>query len=122
VFDESTAVSHTVYLCLGRMAQVRVQRVALLQAFLCLMTCDDTGEVCTGLARSAWGGAEESLTGWPQGSLGITQSISHVSRHLQIFSGPVAEAALAGRFLMGAGFHRPITRLKSAIILRQIGW
>ncbi len=51
MLNESRADCCTVYLCLGRMAQVRVQRVALLQAFLGLLVRDGAAEGRTRLER-----------------------------------------------------------------------
>ena len=77
VLDESTADCHTVYLCLGRMAQVRVQRVALLAGVLGFARARRCGRrphgprarsaARRGSARAASGpaGREGSEVRWP---------------------------------------------------------
>jgi len=53
VLDESTADRYTVYLCLGHMAQIRIQGVAELAALGELLALDGSAEGRTSLKRQS---------------------------------------------------------------------
>jgi hypothetical protein len=93
MLDESTADCHTVYLRLGRMVQVRVQRVVVLQALLGLLVRDGAAAMA---ARSDWP------------ALRARQCVALDARPLR----------LPGLSLPGAYFHLPIP-MKPAFHLDQ---
>ena len=120
MLDESTADCHTVYLCLGRMAQVRVQRVALLQAFLSLLVRDGAAEGRTRLQGDPRRSAQALLPCWAQRAVSVDQFVGHASCRLDVVGSPGAVAALAGRFIVSAGLQRAVSRLDRSIVLRRI--
>ena len=121
MLNESTADSHTVYLCLGRMAQVRVQWVALLQTFLGLLLLDSAAEGRTSLKHRGWCGAEALVPRRVQRAVRVSEFVGHAPRRLDVVSSPAAAATLTGRFLVGAGLQRAVARLDRPIVLRRIG-
>ncbi len=121
MLDESTADCHTVYLCLVRMAQVRVQRVALLQTFLDLLLLDAAAEGRTSVEHRGRRGAEALVRRGSQRAVRIREFVGHTSCHFGVVRSPVAAAALPGRFLVGTGLQRAIARFDGSIVLRRIG-
>ena len=57
----------------------------------------------------------------PSGPSRVSEFVGHASCRLGVVRSPVAGAALAGRFLVGAGLQCAVARLDSSIVLRRIG-
>ena len=121
MLDKSTADCLTVYLRLGRMAQVRVQRVALLQAFLDLLVRGSATEGRTSRKQRGRCRAKALVPREAQRAVRVAEFVGDASCRLRVVSSLVAGAARQGRFLAGAGLQSAVARLNGSIILRRVG-
>ena len=110
MLDKSTADCYTVSLCLGHMAQVRVQGVAELAASASCSRSMVRPKAARASSVKSRRRAESLVPRRAQWALIVLMKfIGHASCRLQVISGPVADAALAGRLFVRAGFQRALS-------------